>query len=90
VQTGFCDARQPRLAAEAGGASKGPCQGVSQGDRRFTRVTVKMKVPPALVHVKYKSTICCGDDADTPQMGTGSKRDSVFLGFCCGKSVNPA
>jgi hypothetical protein len=41
---------------------------VSQDVRRFTkRLRVKMKVPPDMVRVKYKTSTCCGVEVDTPR-----------------------
>jgi hypothetical protein len=73
----------------AGGAS-GLWVGVSPGIRRCTKVWVKTKVPPHVVHVKYKTTRYSGVQVDTPRMGTRGVGGSFFLGFCCGKFVNAA
>src|SRR6185437_7995372 len=53
---------------------------------------VRLKVPPALVRVKYKTTRYCGATADTPQIGHwriwGLENAGVSLWKVCNSRVN--
>jgi hypothetical protein len=44
-----------------------------------------MKVPPYVVHVKYKTTTYSGIDAGTPKHAEIVASTSIFMGFSCGK-----
>jgi hypothetical protein len=63
----------------------GCVRGVSQSRRRFTKERVSLKVPPYLVHVKYKTTTSSGAEVDTPGTRPQGPSTSDFLGFLCGK-----
>src|ERR1700744_739126 len=46
---------------------------------------VRLKVPPHVVRVKYKTTRSSGSEVDTPRTRRFMRPTSVFLGFSCGK-----
>jgi hypothetical protein len=46
---------------------------------------VRLKVPPHVVRVKYKTTRSSGSEVDTPGTRRFMRPTSVFLGFSCGK-----
>ena len=64
---------------------KGFLYGVTRATGSAPGAAVKMKVPPHVVRVKYKTTRYCGVEVDTPRMRVRVGSTSVFLGFSCGK-----
>lgn len=57
----------------------------SASPRAYRGWAVRLKLPPAVVRVKYKTTRCCGAFAGTPQSWHCDTKAANLLGFRCGK-----